>query len=104
MCDDDMDMDEWMNMTDDQQGVMLEREMRKHEQWYNSLTLKQQIKYQTCSAMYGIMENRKRLRNPELCTIEYVTNIWRSGIRRNQRRLLKIRIWRTTTGVYPGEA
>ncbi len=77
--------------------------MRKSESWYNNLTHKQQVRVQTRSAMRFIMENRARLRKPDLCTIPFVVGLWKNGIRRNQRRLVKIRIWRST-GVYPGEA
>lgn len=104
MCeDDDLYMEEWDAMTDEQQDAELERSMLEHEAWYNGLTLRQQVRIQTRSAMRFIMENRARLRNPDLCTIPYVVGLWREGVRRNQRRLVKIRIWRTT-GTYPGEA
>lgn len=103
MLDDDVAMEEWMAMTDAQQDAELNREMDKYNRWYDSLTLKQQIHVNTRNAMRSIMENRERLRKPELCTIEYVVGLWKEGIRRNQRRLVKIRSWRST-GIYPGEA
>jgi hypothetical protein len=96
-------MAEWMGMTDAQQHAEIEREMSKYERWYDSLTLAQQVRVETRNALRRIRENRGRLRDPSLCTIEYAVGLWKEGIRRNQRRLVKIRIWRST-GVYPGEA
>lgn len=102
MLDDDLAMEEWMSMTDAQQDAMLEREMIEFKRWYDSQPLEQQIRITIRSTLRRIIENRARLKRPELCTIEYVVGLWREGIRRNQRRLVKIRIWRAT-GVYPGE-
>jgi hypothetical protein len=102
LIDDDIDMDEWMKFSDEQMEAILAREVAQYNRLYDAMTLKQQITYETRSALRRIMENRIRLSNPTLCTIEYVTQMWRDGLRRNQRKLLKIRIWRQT-GVYPGE-
>jgi hypothetical protein len=103
MLSDDVAMEEWMSMTDAQQEAELDREMDKYNRWYDSLTLDQQIIVARGSALRSIMENRRRLRTPELCTIEYVVGMWKNCIRRSQMRLVKIRIWRST-GIYPGEA
>lgn len=102
MLDDDVAMEEWMAKTDAQQDAELQRAMDDHTRWWNSLTVKQQIAVDTRNALRRIMENRARLRRPELCTIEYVVGLWKDGVRRNQRRLVKIRTWRST-GIYPGE-
>ena len=102
MLDDDDAMEEWMSMTDAQQDAVLDREMAEYNRWRDSLSMRQTIAIGRGNALRRIMENRARLKRPELCTIEYVTNLWREGIRRNQLRLVKIRIWRST-GVYPGE-
>jgi len=103
MLDDDLAMEEWMAKTDAQQATELDREMDKYNRWYDSLTLNQQIRVERGAALRRIMENRGRLRDPNLCTIEYVVGLWKDGIRRNQLRLAKIRTWRAT-GIYPGEA
>lgn len=103
ILDDDVAMEEWMAMSDEQQDAELNREIDKYNRWYDAMSIQQQIHYHARSALRSIMENRARLRNPDLCTIEYVVGMWREGIRRNQRRLVKIRAWRTT-GIYPGEA
>jgi arsenate reductase-like glutaredoxin family protein len=103
MLDDDLAMEEWMAMTDEQQDAFLNREMKAHEDWYNALSTANKIRVDTRNALRRIMENRERLRRPELCTIDHVVGLWKEGIRRNQRRLVKIRIWRST-GIYPGEA
>lgn len=99
---DDLDMDDWMSLTEKQQDAILDREMDKYNRWYDRLPLKQKIRVDTRSAMRSILENRRRLQTPELCTIPYVVGLWRDGLRRGQLRLLKIRIWRST-GIYPGE-
>jgi hypothetical protein len=103
MLDDDDAMEEWMSLTDAQQDAALEREMNKWNRHYDAMSFERKIAYHRSSSLRAIMENRARLRKPELCTIEYVVGLWREGIRRNQRRLVKIRIWRAT-GIYPGEA
>lgn len=103
MSDEDEDWDDWLDMTDAEKDAALERSMNEHERWYKGLTREQQIAYHRRSALRMIRDNRRRLRTPSLCTIEYVVGLWREGVRRNQRRLLKIREWRRT-GVYPGEA
>jgi hypothetical protein len=103
MLDDDEAMERWMSMTEAQQDAELDCEMAKYNRWYDSLTVNQQIRVERGAALRRIMENRGRLRKPELCTIEYVVGMWKDGIRKNQLRLVKIRIWRAT-GVYPGEA
>lgn len=89
-------------MSDAQQDAIVEREMAEYNRWRDSLSMAQQIVIDRRNALRRIMENRARLKRPELCTIEYVANMWREGIRRNQIRLVKIRTWRST-GVYPGE-
>lgn len=103
MLDDDVAMEEWMAKTDAQQEAEIASEMDKYNRWFDSLTLDQQIRVERGAALRRIMENRARLRRPELCTIEYVVGLWKDGVRRNQRRLVKIRTWRST-GIYPGEA
>jgi recombinational DNA repair protein RecT len=92
-----------MAKTDAQQEAEINREMDKYDRWYNSLTVQQQIRVERGAALRRIMENRVRLRNPKLCTVEYIVGMWKDGVRRNQRRLVKIRAWRST-GIYPGEA
>lgn len=103
MLDDDVAMEEWMAKTDAQQEAEIASEMDKYNRWFDSLTLSQQIRVERGAALRRIMENRARLRRPELCTIEYVVGLWKDGVRRNQQRLVKIRAWRST-GIYPGEA
>jgi hypothetical protein len=100
--DEDIDMDEWFAMSDAERDAIEAREWAKYERWRDSLTVAQEIRVDTRSALRSIMENRRRLQNPALCTIPFVVNLWREGIRRNQRRLVKLRIWRST-GTYPGE-
>ena len=103
MLDDDVAMEEWMAKTDAQQEAEISREMDKYNRWYDSLTIEQQVRFERGSALRNIMDNRRRFRTPSLCTIEYVVGLWKEGVRRNQRRLVKIRTWRST-GTYPGEA
>jgi hypothetical protein len=72
MLDDDVAMEEWMAKTDAQREAEINREMDKYDRWYNSLTVQQQIRVERGAALRRIMENRVRLRNPKLCTVEYI--------------------------------
>lgn len=100
--DDDLDMDEWMAMSDAERDAAEAREWRKYDNWRNSLTIEQEIRVDTRSALHSIMENRRRLRTPHLCTIPFITELWKEGIRRRQRQLVKLRIFRST-GARPGQ-
>ena len=103
MLDDDVATEEWMALTEAQQDAQINREMAEYNSWYDSLSREQQTRVDTRSALRSIMENRRRLRTPSLCTIGYVVGLWKDGVRRGQKRLVKIRACRET-GIYPGEA
>jgi len=102
--DDDFDLafEELSGMSDAQVDAMLNREMAEFDRWYDGLLPDQRYAVDRRNALRRILQNRARLRRPELCTIEFVVGLWREGIRRNQRRLVKIRTERST-GIYPGQ-
>lgn len=105
MADED-DWDYWMNASEAElsaEEVRLNRELEENGRRLAALPIAEQVAFYRWKALTSITENRERLRRPELNTIEFVSNLWREGIRRNQVRLLKLRTWRAT-GVYPGEA
>ena len=103
MTDDDLDWEEWMAMSDAQQDAFLNRQREEYTRRLRSMTIPQQVAHHRHFVLQLIKDNRRRLRDPNLNTIEIINNLWRDGIRRGQIRLVKLRIWRET-GVYPGKA
>lgn len=99
---DDLDWDEWMNLTDAQQEATIDREMAALQRKLDAMTVPQQVAHHRHFALLNILSNRKRLRNPGLHRIEIIDDYFRKSIKRGQLRLLKLRAWRAT-GVYPGE-
>jgi len=79
----------------------LNAEVAESEREFAKLPIDVQIKHMRRWTLQSIRANRRRLRDPQLNTIDYVTEMWRKGIRRGQRRLLELRAWRST-GIYPG--
>lgn len=100
--DEELDMEEFMKLTDEEGEAACEREMKKYNDWFASLSRDQQVRYLRHRALKTILENRNRLKNPDLCIIPYVVELWKDGVRRGQRNLLKVRHFRAT-GIYPGE-
>lgn len=103
MIDDDVAMEEWLKLSEEQQEAQVAREMAEHNRWFDNLPHGEQIKVLIRSNLRGIKENRVRLSKPELCTIPFIVDLWRKGIRDAQVRLLKLRAYRST-GIYPGDA
>lgn len=101
--DDDVDLEEWLDLTDEQQTAMLDREMMALQRKLDAMTIPQQVAHHRYFVLKSIMDNRRRLKTPHLCTIPIIVQCWRDGIKRCQKRLLKLRIWRAT-GTYPGDA
>jgi hypothetical protein len=95
--DEDLAMEEWMAMTDQQQEAILDREIKAHAEWFDSLPLKTQTAISRRRTPESIMSWRRMMRDNPLM------DIGMNYLRQGQRRLLKLRIWRAT-GVYPGEA
>lgn len=80
---------------------MLVAKLLEFDRRLAALPVRLQIAHHRKRALTNIMENRLRLRDPRLNTIDLVTQMWRDGIRRNQIRLVRLRAWRAT-GVEPG--
>lgn len=79
----------------------ISRMMKEHGDWLDSLPLPRRVAYLRDSWLENIRKNRQRLRDPQLNQIDCVNKIWREGIRRGQRALVKLREYRRT-GIYPG--
>lgn len=98
---DDLDWDEWMSLTDQQQDAIVEREVRDYYRAYDALSLSKQIAHRRRWTLDSCRRSRRTLALPGCTSVlrEYV----QASLKRSQLRLLKVRIWRAT-GTYPGEA
>lgn len=102
--DDELDMGWYMNASEAEiadEERRLNAELAESDRLFQRLPARTQIAWHRRQALHHIKENRRRLRDPQLNTIDLVTQRWRDGVRRNQVRLLKLRAWRAT-GVEPG--
>lgn len=94
--DDEIDMDEWMAMSD----AEIEREcdiaMREYNEWWDSLSIAEQIAISRRRAVEQCLKWRKLIRENDW-------DFMREDLRRTQVRLLKIREWRRT-GQFPASA
>lgn len=94
---DDLEMDEWLKLTDAQQDAILDREMKAHTQWFDALPLAQQQRHCIRGALRNCVKWRALM--ARLPAMDFM----RDQLKQRQRRLLVLRIWRQT-GIYPGEA
>lgn len=94
---DDLEMEEWMELTDDQQEAVIDREMRAYCARLDRMTVRQQVSHHRRAALRGCLTWR-RMRSKG-----WIAELATQYLRARQMRLLKLRIWRAT-GVYPGEA
>jgi hypothetical protein len=106
----DIEMDRYLAMSPAEQAAEdvrieaeIENRIREREAWLDRLPLGQRVAYFRDSWLRNIRENRRRLRDPELCRIPFIKEMWHDHIRGAQLALVKLRIWRAT-GTYPGEA
>jgi hypothetical protein len=99
---DDLEWDEWMKLTDDQQEAIIDREMKELEDALEAMTVPQQVAHHRHFCLLNIVRARKFLRNPEMRRVEVIDEHFKGSIKRSQVRLLKLRSWRAT-GTYPGE-
>ena len=105
MADDDMDdleWEAWLELTEEQQDAIVDREMAAYQRRLDAMTLRQQVAHHRDYVLESIRQNRHRLRDSTLHRIEIIDQIWRESIQHSQLRLLKLRIWRAT-GNYPGQ-
>lgn len=103
---DDDEFDYWFNASDEECArvdASINNLMTELGRKLDAMTVAQQVAHHRHFLLQDILENRERLRRPELNTIEFVSNIWREHLRYAQLRLAKLRIWRAT-GTYPGQA
>ena len=99
--DDDLDWDEWMDLSEAEQEAAVDREMAAYNRWYDSLTLAGQIAHSRRSTLSNCRSTRRLILHP-LCP-EIIRQDARERLKAAQVRLLKIRIWRAT-GSRPGSA
>ena len=107
--DNDEELDKLMEMSEEESEEYLDRELKKakreYDEWWKSLTLTEQVNHLRRGTLRSCINNRNmmlafpKLENEEKGMYELSLGYLRS----NQKRLLKIRIFRTT-GVYPSEA
>jgi hypothetical protein len=97
------DWDEWIQLSDAAQDAILNAEMARYQRMLDAMTVREQVAHHRHFVLNSIMQNRRRLRDPNLRRIDVIDELWRNHIRLSQKRLLKLRIWRAT-GTYPGAA
>lgn len=100
---DDTDLDRFMELSEEEATAEIEAAEREYAEFLDAMTPLQSYRYWRRFCLLSIMENRRRLRNPALCRVEIITQMWRDGIKRSQRSLLKYR-HHFQTGVWPGQA
>lgn len=92
---DDLEMEEWMTLSDGQQQAILDREIAAYNRWFDRLSNPQQIAYCIRRALENCVRWRRLMR-----AFDHL-DFMREHLREGQMRLLKLRAWRQT-GVYPG--
>lgn len=100
---DEAEWDRWMTLSEAEAEREVEAANREYTEFLNAMTPLQEYRYWRRFVLTSIMENRRRLRNPDLCKIDIITQMWRDGIKRSQQSLLKHR-HHFQTGIWPGQA
>lgn len=94
---DDLEMEEWMAMTEEEQNTALEVANAEYTKWWNSLSAAQQIKIRRGALLESCLTMRRGIKltggMPMLVGF----------LKARQMSLVKIRAWRAT-GHYPGTA
>jgi len=98
---DDAEWDRWMKLSDAEQEAELRRVEAEYDRWVNAMTPARWYAYQRRSWLD--IATRARLFLRARHGIEVLDEITRDRLRRAQRTLVKLRIFRTS-GVWPGEA
>jgi hypothetical protein len=93
---DDIEMEEWLEMSEAQQNAALERAMREYGRMIDAMPEKDRIRHFIRGALANCRSYRRTLKVLDI-------DIIRQHLRGCQHRLLKLRIWRQT-GIYPGSA
>lgn len=90
-------------MTEEQADAEVARADSDFEAMLARMTPLEEYRYWRRYVLTSIMENRRRLRNPNLARVEIIDQLWRDGIKQSQRSLLKHR-HHLHTGIWPGRA
>lgn len=100
---DDAEWDRWMSLSEAEADAEVAAADREFDAFLAAMSPLQSYRFWRRFVLTSIMENRRRLRDPKLARIECVDQMFRDGIKRSQRSLLKHR-HHFLTGMWPGEA
>lgn len=100
---DDAEWDRWMTLSESQAAAEVEAADREFDNFLAAMTPLQAYRFWRRYVLTSIMENRRRLVDPKLARIAIVDQMFRDGIKKSQRSLLKHR-HHFQTRVWPGEA
>ena len=100
---DEAEWDRWVALSEEQIQAEIDAANREFADFLNTMTPLQHYRYWRRYILTSIMENRRRLRDPALAHISIIDQMFRDGIKRSQRSLLKHR-HQFRTGVWPGGA
>lgn len=92
---DDLEMEEWMAMTDEEQNHALEVASAEYVRWWNRLSTAAQIRVRRSECLEGCATMRRAMKTVGALPI------LQEMLKQRQVTLLKIRAWRST-GIYPG--
>jgi hypothetical protein len=90
-------------MTEEQSEAEVARVEKEFFDGIDRMTPLDQYRYWRRYVLTNIMTSRRRLRDPRLTRIDVIDEMWREGIKRSQKSLLKHR-HHLQTGVWPGSA
>jgi len=104
----DVEIDEdefalFCEMTEEQVEAEGDRANKDFAAMLDRMTLLEEYRFWRRYILQNIIDNRRRLRNPNLARIEIIDQLWRDGIKKSQHSLLKHR-HHLRTGVWPGGA
>lgn len=100
---DEAEWSRWMTLSESEAEAEVAAADRDFQKFCNSMSPLQSYRFWRRYVLISIMENRRRLRDPRLARIAIVDQMFREGIKRSQRSLLKHR-HHFQTGQWPGEA
>lgn len=100
---DEAEWDRWMTLSEEEAEAEVAAADREFVKFLDGMTPLQHYRYWRRFILTSIMENRRRLVNPDLARIATIDQMFRDGIKRSQHSLLKHR-HHLRTGIWPGEA
>jgi len=95
--DDDIDMDDWLEMSEEEQDRLLDASMRQLEEAYRRLTPLQKYRISRRNRLRLCISWRNQIRNG------FIVDLAREKLRDAQILLVKLRVERAT-GIKPGAA